>query len=46
MNVLFFAKKGIFMFLKDNVGNTPIIKLENTSKNLSAEIFVKLEFLN
>lgn len=42
----FFAKKGIFMFLKDNVGNTPIIKLENTSKNLSAEIFVKLEFLN
>ncbi|EKO3463796.1 cysteine synthase family protein [Vibrio fluvialis] len=34
------------MFLKDYVGNTPIIKLEKTSNSLYADIYVKLEFLN
>ncbi|AKH62111.1 MULTISPECIES: pyridoxal-phosphate dependent enzyme [Photorhabdus] len=34
------------MLLHDVVGNTPIIKLEKISKDLYADIYVKLEFLN
>ncbi|MDN3612068.1 PLP-dependent cysteine synthase family protein [Vibrio ostreicida] len=34
------------MILKDTVGNTPIIKLENTSNDLFCDIYVKMEFLN
>jgi len=32
--------------IMDGIGNTPIIKLENITRGIKAEIFAKLEFLN
>lgn len=32
--------------LLDSIGNTPLVKLENISKNLKADIWAKLEFTN
>ena len=39
-------KKGIFDSITDAIGNTPIVKLNNLTKGLDAEVDVKIESFN
>ena len=40
------TKKGIFDSITDAIGNTPIVKLNNLTKDLDAEVDVKIESFN
>ena len=39
-------KRGVLDSVVDAIGNTPIVKLNNLTKNLDAEVDVKMESFN